>query len=182
MSRRRPDRNARSLRWAIAIGAVAAAFATTSVALAGFNSSVTGGGATYSTKRIFSGVRSTSAWTIRDASGGGAEATKDDALSYADGTTTASSSAWATTFSGTRYLEFDFNSALPDGLSVSSPQLNFRMASTSNAATWCFYVEVYRVSTATLIGTHGSAASPYTCLSGTTQQTTNISLPEVSTT
>src|SRR5919202_2652983 len=181
MSRRRPDRNARSLRWAIAIGAVAAAFATTSVALAGFNSSVTGGGATYSTKRIFPAVRSTSAWTVRDASGGGAEATKDDALSYADGTTTASSSAWATTFSGTRYLEFDFNSALPDGLSVSSPQLNFRMASTNSASTWCFYVEVYRVSTGTLIGTHGSFGSP-TCNSGTTQTTTNIGLPEVSTT
>jgi len=55
------------------------------------------------------------------------------------------------------------------------------MASTNNAATWCFYVEVYRASTSTLIGSHGTSASP-TCNSGTTQTTTNISVPEVSTT
>jgi hypothetical protein len=182
MRLRRSDSTSRSLRWGAVVGAAAAAFVSISVALAAFQSTVTGGGsAAYTTKRIFPGVRSTSAWTVRDASGGGVEATKDDALSYADGTTTTSGSAWATTFSTTRYLEFDFNSALPNGLSVSSPQLNFRMASTSNAATWCFYVEVYRVSTANLIGTHGSAGSP-TCNSGTTQTTTNISVPEVSTT
>jgi hypothetical protein len=184
MFRRRSDRStARSVRWGAVLGAALAAFLSASVALAGFSSSVTGGGvAAYSSKRIFSGVRSTSAWTVRDASGGGAEATKDDPLSYADGTTTTSGTAWATTFSATRYLEFDFNSALPSGLSVSSPQLNFRMASTNNPSTWCFYVEVYRVSTSTLIGTHGSSGSPYACNSGTTQTTTNIALPEVSTT
>jgi hypothetical protein len=182
MRRRRSDSASRSLRRGAVLGAAAAAFLSTSVALAAFRSTVTGGGsAAYATKRIFPAVRSTSAWTVRDASGGGAEATKDDALSYADGTTTTSGSAWATTFSATRYLEFDFNSALPGGLSVSSPQLNFRMASTNNASTWCFYVEVYRVSTGTLIGTHGSSGSP-TCNSGTTQTTTNIGLPEVSTT
>jgi hypothetical protein len=180
MSRRQRRSRGRSLRWGVVLGATAAAFVSTSVALAAFTSSVTGGGAAYSTKRIFPAVRSTSAWTIRDASAGGAEATKDDALSYADGTT-ATTGAWTTTFSATRYLELDYNSALPAGLSVSSPQLNFRMASTSNAATWCFYVEVYRISTSTLIGTHGSSGSP-TCNSGTTQTTTNISLPEVSST
>lgn len=181
MRRPRPDGTVRSLRWGVLIGAALAAFVSTSVALAAWSSSVTGGGASYSTKHIFPGVRSTSAWTVRDASGGGAEAVKDDALSYADGTTVTSGTAWATTFSATRYLEFDFNSARPDGVSVSSPTLNFRMASTSNSATWCFYVEVYRVSTGTLIGTHGSAASP-TCGSGTTQTTNAISLPEVTTT
>ena len=183
MPRRPYEPAVRSLRWAAIVGAAAAAFVTTSVAVAAFTSSVTGGGSgAYTTKRIFPAVRSMSAWTIRDASGGGAEATKDDALSYADGTTTTTGSAWATTFSATRYLELDFNSALPGGLSVSSPQLNFRMASTNNASTWCFYVEVYRASTATLIGTHGSAGTPYACNAGTTQTTTNISLPEVSTT
>jgi hypothetical protein len=177
----RPDRTTCSLRWGVVLGAMVAAFASASIALAGFDSSVTGGGASYSTKHIFPAVRSTSAWAIRDASGGAAEVTSDDALSYADGRTTTSGTAWATTFSATRYLEFDFTSALADGLSVSSPQLSFRMASTNNAATWCFYVEVYRVSTATLIGAHGSSGSP-TCGSGTTQTTTNISLPEVSST
>jgi hypothetical protein len=184
MPRRRCDSTKRSLRWGVVVGAAAAAFVSTSVALAAFTATVTGGGvAAYSTKRIFAGVRSTSAWTIRDASGGGAEATNDDALSYSgDGRTTTTGSAWTTTFSATRYLEFDFNSALPDGLAVSSPQLNLRMASTNNASSLCFYVEVYRVSTATLIGTHGSAGTPYACNSGTTQTTTNIALPEVSTT
>lgn len=184
MRRRRFDSANRSLRWGVVVGAAAAAFVSTSVALAAFTSTVTGGGvAAYSTKRIFAGVRSTSAWTIRDASGGGAEANNDDALSYSgDGRTTTTGSAWTTTFSATRYLEFDFNSALPDGLAVSSPQLNLRMASTNNASSLCFYVEVYRVSTATLIGTHGSSGTPYACNSGTTQTTTNVPLAEVSTT
>jgi hypothetical protein len=181
MLRRRTDPRKGSLRWAAVLGAVAAAFVSASVALGAFTSTVTGGGGALTTKRIFSGVRSTSAWTIRDASGGGAEANKDDPLSYADGVTTMSGSAWSTTFSTTRYLEFDFNSVLPGGLGVSSPQLNFRMASTNNAATWCFYVEVYRISTSTLIGTHGSSGAP-TCNSGTTQTTTQVSLPEVTTT
>jgi hypothetical protein len=183
MRRRRCDRTTRSLRWGVVLGTAAAVFVTASVAFAAFNKTVTGGGTSaYSTKRIFSGVRSTSAWTIRDASGGAAEATNDDALSYSgDSRTTTTGSAWTTTFSATRYLEFDFNSALPDGLAVSSPQLNLRMASTNNASTWCFYVEVYRVSTGALIASHGSAGSP-TCNSGTTQTTTNVSLPEVSTT
>ena len=178
---RRPDKRKRSLRWGVVLGATAAAFVSTSVALGAFTSTVTGGGGALTTKRIFSGVRSTSAWTIRDASGGGAEAIKDDPLSYADGVTTTTGSAWSSTFSATRYLEFDFNSALPGGLGVSSPQLNFRMASTNNAASWCFYVEVYRISTSTLIGTHGSSGAP-TCNSGTTQTTTQVSLPEVTTT
>ncbi len=183
MRRRRPDSTSRSVRWGAVIGATMAAFLSTSVAIAAFTSTATGGGVgAYSTKHVFPGTRSTSAWTIRDASGGGAEATTDDPLSYADGITTTSGTAWATTFSATRYLEFDFTSAQPAGLSVSSPQLNLRMASTNNASNQCFYVEVYRVSTATLIGTHGSSGTPYACNSGTTQTTTNIALPEVTTT
>lgn len=181
MSRRPSERGvARPVRWAAFVGTAAAAFVATSAALAAFTSaaSITGGG--LSTKRIFSGVRATSAWTVRDASAGGAESTKDDPLSYADGIA-ATTGTWTTAFAATRYLELDFNGALPDGLSVSTPQLNFRMASTNNAATWCFYVEVYRASTSTLIGTHGSSGSP-TCNAGTTQTTTNVSLPEVSTT
>lgn len=178
MSRRRSD--SRSLRLGVVLGAAVATFASASLAFAAFSSTVTGGGATLTTKRIFSGVRATSAWTIRDASGGISEATSDDALSYADGTTVATG-AWTTTFSATHYLEFDFNSALPGGLSVSSPQLNFRAASTQNTASLCFYVEVYQVSTSTLIGTHGSSGSP-TCISGVTQTTSTVSLPEVSTT
>lgn len=184
MPRRQSDPTRRSLRWGVVLGTAAAAFMSTSVALAAFTSTATGGGANpYTTKRVFPAVRSTSAWTIRDASGGGAETTTDDPLSYAgDSRTMTTGSAWSTTFSATRYLEFDFNSALPDGLSVGSPQLNLRMASTNNASNLCFYVEIYRASTATLIGSHGSSGTPYACNSGTTQTTTNISLPEVSST
>jgi hypothetical protein len=43
-------------------------------------------------------------------------------------------------------------------------------------------VEVYRASTSTLIGTHGSSGSPVACVTGTTQTTTPVSLPEVTST
>lgn len=159
-----------SVRWGALIGAAAAAFLVATAAVAGFNAITSGGPMTVSSKRIFPGVRSTSAWTLRDASGGGVETNADDALSYADGTVKTTSN-WSSSFASNRYLEFDFNGARPGGVSVSSATFNFRMAANSAGETACFYIAVYRASTASLLATYGSSSSPIGCNSTIVQTT-----------
>jgi hypothetical protein len=161
----RPDPSSRSIRWGAVAGAVAAAFVTTSIALAGFSSSVTGGGLTVASKRIFAGVRSVSAWDIRDASGGGAETNNSDVLSYADGVTAATKN-WSTAFSATRFDDFDYNPGQPAGIAVSSATFNFTFAPSRAQDTACFYIEVRRASTNALLGTHGSSGTPSACANG----------------
>jgi hypothetical protein len=168
--RRKPRQLPRPVHWAALIGATAAALLGATGAGATFTSSKSGGPMTVSSKRIFPGARSTSAWTVRDASGGGAETNADDPLTYADGTATTTSS-WSTAFASTRYLEFDFNSARPAGVSVSTATFNFRMAANSAGDTACFYLEVYRVSTGALLATYGSSGSPVACNSTVVQTT-----------
>jgi hypothetical protein len=180
MSARPPDSlvSRRALRWAVLGGVVAASFTTVSLALAGFNSAPSGGPGTYSSKRIFPGIRSSAPWTVRDASGGAAETNSDDALSYADAALV-TTGKWATTFASNRFVQFDFNSPRPDGVPVNSAQFNFRMAPNGITDTACFYLEVYRASTSTLIGSHGDASNPVACNSTSTQTTYSTTLAEV---
>ena len=169
----------RPLRWGAVLGSAIAAFAVVSGSLAGLSSLTTGGPQTIVTKRIFSGPRSVNAVDVRDASSG-AESNKSDALSFADGVVTATSTAIA---SGTnRYLDFTMNSGRPGGLPVSSPQFNFRLASAGGAQSGngCFWFEVR--SGGSVIGTHGSYAAAAGCSTGTTQTTISTSIPEVTST
>lgn len=168
----------RAVRWAVLVGVTAASFAAASLAFAGYNSLATGGPGTYTSKRIFPGIRSAAPWIVRDASGGGAEANSDDPLSYSDAVLTTTSN-WGTTFASNQYVQFDFNNPRPAGVPVSSAQFNYRMAPSVANKTACFYFEVYRTSTSTLIGTHGSAGSPVACNSTTTQTTYSTTLAEV---
>ena len=107
-----PDRrrSRRGVRAAVLAGTAVAACIGASLAFAGFNSAVTGGPMSVTSKRIFPGPRVASAWDLRDASSG-AEANSSDPLSYADGLVQTPSTAIA---SGTnRYLEYTFSSARP---------------------------------------------------------------------
>lgn len=181
--RRRPDAGLRGpARWGIVVGAAAAMFVTTSVALAAFSSVASIGGGGLSTKRIFPGVRSAWPWDVRDASGGGAETNSSDALSYADGTTSTTKS-WSTAFGATRFDDFDFGTSTPAGITVSSATFNFTFAPSRAADDACFYVEVRRASTNALLGTHGSAGSPSACASkgATVAATVDISSEVTST-
>ena len=91
----------RAERFAVLAGTAVAACIVASLAFAGFNSAITSSTMSVSTKRIFPGPRTASAWDLRDASSG-AEANKSDPLSYADALVQTSSTAIA---SGTnRYL------------------------------------------------------------------------------
>ena len=169
----------RSVRWGAVLGSALAAFVVVSGALAGFTSLTTGGAQTIVTKRIFLGPRSLAAQDLRDASSG-AETNKSDAYSYADGTVATTSTAIA---SGTNnYVEFTMSSARAGGLSVSGAQFNFRLASSggAQAGNACFWFDVR--SGGTVIGTHGSYASPSGCSTGTTQTTFSTAIPEVSST
>jgi hypothetical protein len=161
---------------------VLAALGAVGVSLAAFSSTTTNPGSSFTAKRIFPGVRSVASNDIRDASAGGAEVNSSDPFTNAaDGRTTTTSN-WSNAFAANRWIEYDLNSPLPSGLAVSSPQFEFRFAATGAARTTCFYFEVYRRSTLTLIGTHGSSGSPVGCVTGTTQTTFPTALAEVTST
>jgi len=181
MRRRRSLLSASGTRGRVAafVGALLAAFFSTSLAFAGFGSSATGGPMSVTTKRIFPGPRIASAWDLRDASSG-AESNKSDPFSYSDAVVSPTSTAIA---GGTNlYREFTFSSARAGGISVSSMQFNFRLASAggAQAGNACFWFEVR--SGGSVIGTHGSYAAAAGCSTGTTQTTFSTSIPEVTST
>jgi hypothetical protein len=120
----------------------------------------------------------TSAWDLRDASSG-VESNVSSAAAFATDARTGNSGNFATTFSTTRYIQWDYNSPLPAGQTVTSPNFNFVFADTNAGATVCFYFEVRRISTGAVIGTHGSSSSPVACNSTTALQTSTTALPEV---
>ena len=122
----------------------------------------------------------TSAWDIRDASGG-AEVASPDFSAFADGLT-GTSGSFGSAFSASRYLQLDLNDPLMPGAPVSSASFSFRFADTAKSKTGCFYFDVRRASTGALLSTHGSATAPVGCVTGTTQQTFTTALPAVSTT
>ena len=173
-SHRSPDRlvSRRALRWAALAGAAAAAFAATSLAFGSLSGSATGGPMSVTTKRIFPGVRSTSAWNLKDASGGAGEVDASDLFLAAGDSRTKTTGNWASTFASNRWLEFDFNASRPGGVPVSAATFNFSFADNVAGDTTCIYIEVYRASSATLLGSYGTSAAPLACSSSSTTFTT----------
>ncbi len=171
---RRPWCEPRSLRRGAAIfGSALAAFVVTSLAVAGFTASTTGGPMSVTTKRIFSGPRSTYPGDLRDASSGTA-ANKSDQLDY-DDATAAVTGAWASAFSASRFYQIDFNSPRPGGLPTSSVNFNIKYASKGGGGSGnaCIYkIEVRRASNDSLLGTLDHSASPL-CSTATTYRVVN---------
>jgi hypothetical protein len=124
---------------------------------------------------------STSAWDISDASSGTASNQSSTSAFLNDGRS-AASGAFATSFNASRYLEVKYNSPLRSGVGISGANFNFNYAATQAGDQVCFYFEVRRVSTGTVIGTHGSAASPVDCQTGTAFKLSTTALPEVTST
>lgn len=152
----------------------------THVSAALFTDSVPNGGAVFGTKALFPGERVTPAFTVEDASSGSAT-DRSAPLSYPSDGRTQTTSNWSSAFAAGRYVEFDLNASLPTGVAVSSGSLRVRLAS-AGPGTACYYIEVRRISTGAVLGTHGSSGSPAACVTGTTQNLTTISVPEVATT
>lgn len=126
----------------------------------------------------------TSAWTLSDASSGTAQDTSD-AFAAAGGPSQ-TTAGFQSAFSTSRYLAFDFNGPLRSGESTSGVNFNFTYvgtnASITAGANTCFYFEVRRISTGTVVATHGSASSPVDCANQFTFKSTTTSLPEVTST
>jgi VCBS repeat-containing protein len=89
-----------------------------------------------------------------------------------------SSSAWATSFSTSRYIELAFPAYVAAGATVDGATFRHSYRS-SGGGTICYYIEVY--SGTTLIGSHGSSGSPLSCNSGMGFVTDTVSLGEVNT-
>jgi hypothetical protein len=169
-------------RLLIAALLVLVALGAAGISFASFSSTTSNPASGFTAKRIFPGVRSIASNDIRDASAGGAETNATDPFATANDGRTTLTSNWSNAFAANRWLEYDLNGPLPSGLAVSSPQFEFRFAATGAARTGCFYFEVYRRSTSTRIGTHGSTGSPVGCVTGTTQTTFTTPIAEVTST
>jgi hypothetical protein len=158
-------------------GLAAGAVAVTYSAFHGTTSNPT---SSFSAKRVFPGTRTTASWTIRDAAGGGAETNADDPLAVSgDGLVKTNGTNWATTFSATKYLEFDYDGHLPAGIAASGATFNLRIVGATAADTICWYVATYVKSTGTLITDHGSGSA--TCAANPASPAT-VSLSELTTT
>ena len=96
-----------------------------------------------------------------------------------DGTAYTTVGNLATAFSTTRYVKFTPNQVVPTGAAITSAQAQFAYKSATAGDTTCWYVEVYNG--ATLIGTHGSSASPVSCNATSSYVTDTVSLPELNT-
>jgi hypothetical protein len=100
-------------------------------------------------------------------------------LASEDAVALTSAAAWATTFATTRYIEVRFPAYVPAAATVRSVSLRHVWRPTSSGKTACWYADVY--SGTTLIGTHGSSASPISCRTGAAYSVETVSLPEVDT-
>lgn len=121
----------------------------------------------------------TSAWDLRDASAGSAEVNQSDTSAFAGDGRAAVSGNFATAFSTSRYIQYAFANPLSPGESASTVKFNFNYAGTAASDTTCFYFEVRKASTGAVLGTHGSAASPVGCTTGTALKATETAIPEV---
>lgn len=101
-------------------------------------------------------------------------------LAASDAAFYTSTGNWATTFAASRYLKLTFPSYVPSAAAVQSVAFKHSYRSANNGANVCYYFEVY--SGATLIATHGSAATPVSCnSSNTVPKTDTVPLPAVTT-
>ena len=160
-------------RVAALAGAAFAAFFVVSLAAAGFNSTGTGGPMSVTTKRIFSGARSTAPGDLRDVSSG-VTSNKSDPLDYDDSIPTQTGN-WASAFSASRFFQIDYNSPRPAGVPTSNVNFNIKYASKGGGGSGnaCIYkIEVRRASTDSLLGTLDHSASPL-CSTGTTYRVVN---------
>jgi hypothetical protein len=122
----------------------------------------------------------TGAWKISDVSSGAAvDASAEQA--FAGDSLVARTGRWTNAFTATRYLEADMSAPLPAGQTVAGANFAFRFAAEGATHTACFYFEVRRASTGAVLATHGSAAAPVGCVTGTAQTGFTTGLPELST-
>jgi hypothetical protein len=118
--------------------------------------------------------------TYRDVSSGTAATTNWGPAVSADGSNYQTASAWAATFSTTRYVKFTFDPGVPAGATITAASLDFYYRTTMVGDNACWYMETYNG--ATLLAAHGSSGSTLSCNnSNSTYSSDNVSLSEIST-
>ncbi len=130
--------------------------------------------------RIFRDERVTPAFVVNDVSSGSSQSGSSADAFASDGRYFLTRN-WPTTFSSSRYIDFEFNAPLPAGLITTTVALSASVSSDAGTGSVCVYAEVRRASTDALIASYGSAGSPLACTSGASALTGNISLPVGST-
>jgi hypothetical protein len=103
-------------------------------------------------------------------------------LATVDATVSTSAAAWPSSATAADYLKLTFNPGVPTGAVVSGATLAFayKASATVTSPGLCYYVDVFQ--STTLVASHGSSSSAYSCnTSGTSYVTDSISLPEVNT-
>jgi len=159
---------------------LAAAAALAGATVAAFSAQTANGDNTVTAMKVFSGTRSVAAYDLRDASSGTAANRSSPFLAVGDAISMDSLQNFPTAFAATRYVDLDFEPALPEATAVTSPTLNLTFSS-AGAGTACVYAEVRRQSTNAVLGTHGSAGSPLACTDGT-WSTSTVTLSSLTTT
>lgn len=155
-------------------GALASAAGVT---YAAFSSSTSSPPASFQTKRMFPAERINTAWRIEDAADNSA-ADRPYELAFEDNVTLTTTN-WANAWAANRYVQFELNSSLPAGLSLSSPvlELTFKDNDVAAGNQFCFYFEVRKTSDASVLSTHGSSGSPVGCEAAGVMTTFTTALP-----
>ena len=96
-----------------------------------------------------------------------------------DGASFQTGGNWSSSFAANRHVTATFPKYVPGAAQVTSASLTHSYRSTTSGDTSCWYAEVYDGTT--LIGTHGSAATPVSCNATTGFATDVVPLPEVDT-
>lgn len=134
--------------------------------------------ATFSTMRIFSGERTTTAFSVSDVSSGAAVDGSSPTAYAGDGRSIATG-AWSTGFAADRYLEFDFNGPIASATPASGIAFVLDFASTDGSDTTCFYIEVRRASSGAVLAAHGSSGSPLGCVAGVSFGSVSTATPSI---
>ncbi len=130
-------------------------------------------------QRIFNGEQLTTGFIVQDRSSGSASDQSSQFVVAGDGRS-ATTKAWGTSFSGSRYVAFDLSAPVPRGLAITSPvfRLTFGSAAGSTA---CVYLDVVTISTNAVLASYGSAGSPAACVTGAAPVSTQVAVPVVTT-
>lgn len=145
-------------------------------ALGTLSNSLSAGSNTVTAGQIFSGARTTTAWSVSDRSSGTA-GNVSDVISFAGDSRTKTTGAWAATFASTRYFQVNILPVLAPEVEITSATFNLNFRPSAASSTACFYFEVRAASTGTVLAAYGSAASPVACNSTTTLSAVATSIP-----
>ena len=172
------------MRWPRTVAAAAVVVALVSAAtgatVAAFSDTSSNGSNTFTAQKIFAGLRTTSALTVNDQANGTTTNASDTIFAVNGGYSPTGN--WQTTYSSSRYVLLDYMGTLPAGLAVTSPTLRFDVSAAAAGNTLCFYFDLVKTSTGTVVASHGSSATPVGCVTGTTITAYTTALPEITTT